>query len=69
MADCRDHDRKLGQELLEKDFVKANPKWYKELELMVKSDTKAEIQALSAFGIQFLTEEYLPRKLAEGDWI
>eukprot|EP00983_Pelagomonas_calceolata_P087714 1157016-Pelagomonas_calceolata.AAC.3 len=29
---------------------------------------KAEIQALSSFGFQYLTEEYLPRKLAAGDW-
>jgi meiotic recombination protein SPO11 len=29
---------------------------------------KAEIQALSAFGFQYLTHEYLPRKLAAGDW-
>ena len=26
-------------------------------------------QALSSFGFQFITEEYLPRKLREGDWI
>jgi len=36
---------------------------------MVKRKEKAEIQALSNFGFQYLTEEYLPRKLAEGDWV
>jgi len=30
---------------------------------------KAEIQALSAFGFQYITEDYLPRKLEKGDWI
>jgi hypothetical protein len=26
-------------------------------------------QALSSFGFQFITEQFLPRKLLEGDWI
>lgn len=64
-----DHDIKTGKELLEEDFIKKNPKWYKELQLMVQNKEKAEIQALSSFGFQYLTEEYLPRKLEQGDWI
>lgn len=28
----------------------------------VKTKEKAEIQALSSFGFQYVTEEYLPRK-------
>ena len=36
---------------------------------MVKSKVKAEIQALSSFGFQYLTKTFLPRKLREGDWI
>ncbi|KAI0563053.1 Type IIB DNA topoisomerase [Gracilaria domingensis] len=64
-----EHDIKTGKELLEEDFIKKNEQWYKELELMVKNKEKAEIQALSNFGFQYLTEQYLPRKLAQGDWI
>lgn len=60
---------KTGKELLEEDFIKKNPAWHKELEIMVKSKQKAEIQALTHFGFQYLTKVYLPRKLAEGDWI
>ena len=30
---------------------------------------KAEIQALSSYGFQYLSEVYLPLKLQEGDWI
>jgi hypothetical protein len=30
---------------------------------------KAEIQALSSFGFQYLTQQYLPQKLREADWI
>jgi len=35
----------------------------KELELMVQTKEKAEIQALSNFGFQYLTQTYLPLKL------
>ena len=35
----------------------------------VKTKKKAKIQALSSFGFQCITEECLPRKLREGDWI
>jgi len=64
-----EHDIKEGKQLLQEDFVKANPKWQAELEMMVKSKIKAEIQALSSFGFQYLSQVYLPRKLKEGDWI
>jgi len=36
---------------------------------MVNKKEKAEIQALSSFGFQYLTKVYLPLKLREGDWI
>eukprot|EP01045_Picozoa_sp_COSAG04_P026575 COSAG04_NODE_3714_length_2584_cov_1.424206_2_plen_69_part_00 len=40
-----------------------NKKWQAELEMMVETRQKAEIQALSTFGFQYLTEQYLPQKL------
>lgn len=64
-----DQDIKTGKDMLEEDFVKKNPKWVEELTLMVKSRQKAEIQALSNFGFQYLSEVYLPLKLQEKDWI
>lgn len=62
-------DKKLGRDLLDEPFVKKNPKWVKELKLMLETGTKAEIQALSSFGFQYITQTYLPRKLKEADWI
>ncbi|KAK9830512.1 hypothetical protein WJX72_012154 [[Myrmecia] bisecta] len=64
-----DEDMKTGRKLLEEDFIKANPEWVKELEIMTHSKVKAEIQALSSFGFQYLSQVYLPLKLQEGDWI
>ena len=64
-----EHDIKTGKNLLEEEFIKKNPIWLKELELMVKTKEKAEIQALSNFGFQYLTKTYLPQKLAQMDWV
>eukprot|EP00891_Asterochloris_glomerata_P001864 jgi/Astpho2/1864/Aster-00389 len=64
-----EEDIKTGKRLLEEDFIKANPDWVKELQIMVDGKVKAEIQALSSFGFQYLTHVYLPLKLQEGDWI
>ena len=64
-----EHDKKMGEELLKEPFIQKHPEWVKELEGMMKSGEKAEIQALSSFGFQFITEQFLPRKLLEGDWI
>ena len=67
--DMTENDIKCGKEMMKEDFILKNPKWMKELAIMVKTKKKAEIQALSSFGFQYITEEYLPRKLREGDWI
>ena len=49
--------------------MKSNPDWVEELGIMTRTKVKAEIQALSSFGFQYLTHIYLPLKLQEGDWI
>ncbi|TXG59102.1 hypothetical protein EZV62_016931 [Acer yangbiense] len=64
-----EQDIKTGKDLLEEDFVKKNPGWVEELNLMVKTKQKAEIQALSTFGFQYLSEVYLPLKLQQKDWL
>jgi meiotic recombination protein SPO11 len=47
-AQCRlqltEHDRKMGEELLQEAFVQRHPEWVKELQIMLKSGEKAEIQ-------------------------
>ena len=49
--------------------MQKRPKWVQELNTMLKQKEKAEIQAFTSKGFQFLTESYLPRKLREGDWV
>jgi DNA topoisomerase VI subunit A len=44
-------------------------RWQREIQEMVRSGVKFELEALSRRGISFITEEYLPRKLKEKDWL
>ena len=62
-------DIETGHHMLNEDFIQQNPKWVREVKMMLASKTKAEIQALSSYGFQYLSEVYLPLKLQEGDWI
>jgi DNA topoisomerase VI subunit A len=62
-------DIKRIKDLLNEDFVKKNKKWEADLKLALKLKIKAEIQALSSHGFEFLTDQYLPEKLTTGDWI
>jgi len=62
-------DIETGHHMLNEDFIKSNPEWVKEINIMLETKTKAEIQALSSYGFQYLSEVYLPLKLQAGDWI
>lgn len=67
--DMTDKDIEVGKQLLQEDFIRQNAAWVEELEIMLRTKQKAEIQALSSYGFQYLSEVYLPLKLQEGDWI
>ena len=43
--------------------------WQREIEHMMKTGVKLEIESLSNRGISFISEEYLPRKLKQKDWL
>ena len=43
--------------------------WQRELRTMLRNGVKLELEALSAKGISFISEEYLPRKLADKQWL
>eukprot|EP00242_Pyramimonas_sp_CCMP2087_P018314 CAMPEP_0198200962 /NCGR_PEP_ID=MMETSP1445-20131203/3825_1 /TAXON_ID=36898 /ORGANISM="Pyramimonas sp., Strain CCMP2087" /LENGTH=424 /DNA_ID=CAMNT_0043871135 /DNA_START=204 /DNA_END=1474 /DNA_ORIENTATION=+ len=64
--DMTDKDIEVGKQLLQEEFITQNPDWVKELEIMLATKQKAEIQALSSYGFQYLSEVYLPLKLQEG---
>ncbi|MFX1319269.1 MAG: hypothetical protein ACFE9D_01265 [Promethearchaeota archaeon] len=62
-------DIKRAKAMMNEPFVAQNSKWVADIRLMVKRKEKAEIQALSSHGFEFLADTYLPTKLETGDWI
>ena len=42
----------------------ANPKWIAAIKQMLKMGMRAEQQALAKWGLNYVIDDYLPRKLA-----
>jgi DNA topoisomerase-6 subunit A len=63
-----DGDNTRAKQMLAYPWFK-HAKWQREIQEMVKSGLKFEIQALSSHRISFVTEEYLPKKLKDKDWL
>ncbi len=61
-------DEARAKQMLEYPWFKER-KWRRELKKMLDSKVKLELEALSAKGISFISEEYLPKKLSERDWL
>jgi DNA topoisomerase-6 subunit A len=59
-------DVKRAKDALKNDpFFQAHKPWIKAIEHMLKMGVRAEQQALAKWGLNFVIEEYLPRKLAD----
>jgi DNA topoisomerase VI subunit A len=63
-----DQDNARAKQMLAYPWFKKK-QWQGEIEEMVRSGQKYELEALSRRGISFITEEYLPKKLRERDWL
>jgi DNA topoisomerase VI subunit A len=59
-------DVKRAKDALKNDpFFQAHPRWKKAINKMLKMGVRAEQQAFAKWGLNFVIEEYLPRKLRE----
>jgi DNA topoisomerase-6 subunit A len=59
-------DIKRAKDALKNDpFFQAHPPWKKAIKLLLKMGVRAEQQALAKWGLNFVIEEYLPRKLKD----
>jgi DNA topoisomerase-6 subunit A len=58
-------DVKRAQDALQNDpFIKAHPEWIAAIKQLLKMGVRAEQQALAKWGLNYVIDEYLPRKLA-----
>jgi DNA topoisomerase-6 subunit A len=63
-----EQDKKRAKELM--DYIWFKPRdWQKEIKHMMKVGYKLELEALSAKGIKFISEKYLPQKLQDKDFL
>lgn len=61
-----DVDVKRAKDAIKNDpFFQAHPKWVKALQQMMKMGVRAEQQAFAKWGLNFVIEEYLPKKLKD----
>lgn len=61
----QDVDVKRAKDALKNDpFFKAHKEWQKAIDQLMKMGVRAEQQALAKWGLNYVIDEYLPRKLA-----
>jgi DNA topoisomerase-6 subunit A len=56
-------------QIQEYDWFKNNKAWQRQFAMMLKAGAKAEIQALSGRGITFISDTYLPEKIAKQQFL
>jgi DNA topoisomerase-6 subunit A len=66
--DLEKEDVTRAKQMLGYPWFKA-PQWQREINALVNAGFKMEIEALSNKGISFVTDEYIPRKLRDKDFL
>ncbi|QDV71034.1 DNA topoisomerase VI subunit A [Rosistilla carotiformis] len=64
-----DTDRKRAKQIMKYPWFEGKKRWQKEIEKMLQNDFKLEVESLINLGISYVTETYVPERLAEGDWL
>ena len=64
-----DQDLARIKQVSEYDWFKENKDWLKQFKMMKELNGKVEIQALSARGISFISEKYLPDKIKNKEFL
>jgi hypothetical protein len=63
-----DEDKRRIKEILKYPWFQ-KPEWQKELNYMMENNVKLELEALSRKHISFITDTYLPEKIAKKEWL
>ncbi|PIK45521.1 putative meiotic recombination protein SPO11-like [Apostichopus japonicus] len=62
-------DLNKAKDMLNRPYWQSVPLWMKEMQIILETGKKAEIQCLTAVAEDFLTDVYLPSKIKCGGWI
>jgi DNA topoisomerase-6 subunit A len=63
-----EQDEKRARQMLAYPWFQKK-QWQREIQQMLKTGHKYELQAMSSRGVTFISDEYLPRKLKQQDWL
>jgi DNA topoisomerase-6 subunit A len=64
-----DNDRKRARQIASYPWFAKKREWQREIGQMLKNDFKLEVEALINKDISYVTEVYVPERLAQQDWI
>jgi DNA topoisomerase-6 subunit A len=65
----KDEDIRRAKEIMNYPWFAAKKEWQKEIQHMLKTGVKLELEALSSKDFSFITETYLPEKLKKRMWL
>jgi DNA topoisomerase VI subunit A len=64
-----DSDTKRAKQIANYPWFKDKKSWQKEIDMMLKNGFKLEVESLISKDISYVTEEYVPARLKEQDWL
>ncbi len=64
-----DSDRKRAKQIASYPWFEQKKTWQKEIQKMLDNGFKLEVEALISQGVSYVTEEYVPARLAERSWL
>jgi DNA topoisomerase-6 subunit A len=64
-----DNDIKRAKQIAEYPWFKDKKAWQKEIETMLKNGFKLEVESLISKDISYVTEQYVPARLEDQDWL
>jgi DNA topoisomerase-6 subunit A len=67
--DLTDTDRKRAGEIAAYPWFEKHKGWQKEIAGMIENGFKMEVESLTSKAISYVTEEYVPQRLKDKDWL
>jgi DNA topoisomerase-6 subunit A len=64
-----ENDRKRAKQIAKYPWFEGKTAWQKEIKKMLDNDFKLEVESLISKDISYVTEEYVPARLREQDWL
>jgi DNA topoisomerase-6 subunit A len=64
-----DSDKKRAKQIANYPWFAKKREWQREIQKMLSNDFKLEVESLISKDISYVTEEYVPARLADQDWL